>query len=289
MNTEKLVSILLPVKNEELFIEMAIQSVLSQTYKNLELIIIDDSSTDHTLSIATAYERENKIIKVLTNPGIGKASAFNHGYENSNGELFIFFAGDDILVENSIELRVKYITNKNAAYGQILTISDDKKFNGRKIPRFGNKGHISGGTLIFNTSLAKKIFPIPNSLPNEDTWTMLCIKYFALKPSNIPFIVIKYRIHKNNSHNRYMPFDKINIFLGKRNKVYNLFLKNKKSVLTKSNVRELIQFIDAEELRLKGKWFSLLVKNKLPIMTKKSFLFNSNSLLYRLKLFLSFL
>ena len=109
-----LVTILSAVKNEERYIQEAIDSVLSQTYQSFELILIDDSSTDNTLSIIKGYEKENDKVKVFSNSGKGKVSAYNLGYEKSSGDLFVYFAGDDILPRNSIELRVSKIRDKRS-------------------------------------------------------------------------------------------------------------------------------------------------------------------------------
>ena len=100
-----MVSILMTVFNEEKYISEAIESTIKQTYSNIELIIIDDGSTDKTVEIIKKYLDNNKIR--FYQPGkVGKVAAFNLAFSKSKGDFICFFAGDDILLKNSIEKRV---------------------------------------------------------------------------------------------------------------------------------------------------------------------------------------
>jgi glycosyltransferase involved in cell wall biosynthesis len=100
-----MVSILLAVYNGDKFIKEAILSVFNQTYSNWELIIIDNGSTDETVSIIeNLIQNENRAI-LHKLPQKGKCLAYNFGFEQSNGDYICFLAADDILTPNSIELR----------------------------------------------------------------------------------------------------------------------------------------------------------------------------------------
>ena len=96
------VSILMPIFNEEAFLKESIESVLEQSYKNVELIIIDDFSTDKSYSLAEQYSLKNSRIRLIRNLKKGKVSAFNLGFEKSSGDFICFFAGDDIMHKDSI-------------------------------------------------------------------------------------------------------------------------------------------------------------------------------------------
>lgn len=85
----KLVSVILPVYNGEKYLEQSIRSVLDQTYENLELIIVDDASTDNSLYIAQNLAREDSRIRIITNSeNLKLPKSLNKGFEDANGEYY---------------------------------------------------------------------------------------------------------------------------------------------------------------------------------------------------------
>jgi len=111
------VSIIVPAYNEEVVIEKSIQSLINQTYKNLEIIIVDDGSTDSTYIKAKKYEfnSNNKSLKVLRKTNSGKANAINYGIKNSSGTLIMVVDADSKLDKHAVELLVPYFTDENIA------------------------------------------------------------------------------------------------------------------------------------------------------------------------------
>lgn len=101
MKYEKKVSIIIPVYNAEKSIERCIDSVINQTYKNIEIVIIDDGSTDNTKAILKNYIDERVIIIYKQNEGVSIAR--NIGIENSTGEYITFLDADDWLEYDAIE------------------------------------------------------------------------------------------------------------------------------------------------------------------------------------------
>lgn len=111
MNTP-LVSILIPLYNSETFIEETILSAINQSYKKIEVIIVDDGSTDSSLSIAKKYESDS--VKVFTQNNKGASSARNYAFEKSSGELIQYLDADDILHQEKIAHQVEYyLKDKN--------------------------------------------------------------------------------------------------------------------------------------------------------------------------------
>lgn len=111
---EPLVSIITPLYNEEEYLAETIESVLAQTYLNWELIIVDDISTDNSFLIAKEYTRRDKRIRVIQRKTLQKGGAVcrNIGIEESKGEYIIFLDADDLLHDECLKNRVKYmITN----------------------------------------------------------------------------------------------------------------------------------------------------------------------------------
>jgi glycosyltransferase involved in cell wall biosynthesis len=101
-----LVSIIVPVYNGEKYIAQAIDSALSQTYKNIEIIVINDGSYDETESIVLSYGTKVRYYK-KENEGV--ATALNFGIKKMKGEYFSWLSHDDIFLENKIELQVNKI------------------------------------------------------------------------------------------------------------------------------------------------------------------------------------
>jgi cellulose synthase/poly-beta-1,6-N-acetylglucosamine synthase-like glycosyltransferase len=104
------VSIIVPAYNEDVTIAVSIKSLVKQTYKNLEIIIMDDGSKDNTFKIAKKFEGifEGKIIKVLTKKNGGKSRALNFAIERSSGELIMCVDADSKLEKDAVELMVRY-------------------------------------------------------------------------------------------------------------------------------------------------------------------------------------
>ena len=101
---QPLVSIGLPVFNGEDFLENALDSILNQTYKNIEVIVCDNASTDRTSSIISAYLKNDDRIKYHRQEiNIGAAGNYNRTFELSKGKYFKWAAHDDVMHENYIE------------------------------------------------------------------------------------------------------------------------------------------------------------------------------------------
>jgi len=96
----ELVSIIIPVYNSAGYLAATIQSALDQTWTNKEIIIIDDGSTDNSLSIAKSFE--SKIVKVLSQENKGASAARNKGLSAATGEYIQFLDADDLLSRNKI-------------------------------------------------------------------------------------------------------------------------------------------------------------------------------------------
>lgn len=100
-----LVSILIPLYNTEPYIEETITKALKQTYSNIELVIVDDHSTDNSLKIAQKYASEK--IRIYSNPKKGGNSARNYAFEKCNGEYIKFMDADDYCTNDMIEKQME--------------------------------------------------------------------------------------------------------------------------------------------------------------------------------------
>ncbi|KQC02425.1 glycosyltransferase family 2 protein [Pedobacter sp. Hv1] len=106
---QPLVSIIIPVYNKAEYIEQTIQSALNQTWTNIEIIIVDDESTDNSLAIAKKYE--NETIHIFNQPNNGASSARNLGLKKAKGDYIQFLDADDLISPDKIESQLKSLEN----------------------------------------------------------------------------------------------------------------------------------------------------------------------------------
>ena len=111
MNKEK-VSVIVPVYNMEKYLNDSLDSLINQTYRNLEILIIDDGSTDNSLKICNEYALKDERIKIIHQENQGLSGARNTGLDNASGDYYAFLDSDDVLIDTMIEelynLLIKY-------------------------------------------------------------------------------------------------------------------------------------------------------------------------------------
>lgn len=127
---KQLVSIVLPIYNVEKYLDRCIKSVVEQTYKNIEIILVDDGSPDNCPNICNKWASIDSRVRVIhkTNAGLGMAR--NTGIENATGEYICFFDSDDYLNPNLIAECVDKMTYNNAdfaVYG-FCDVTEDEQF-----------------------------------------------------------------------------------------------------------------------------------------------------------------
>lgn len=122
-----LVTVIIPVYNTENFIISCLESVLNQTYKNFEVIVIDDGSTDSTLAVLNDYQCRYKIpnLRIVHQINSGPSAARNIGIQLAKGEYIAFLDSDDIWKSNKLEKQIKAF-NKNPDTVIIGTLSGTK-------------------------------------------------------------------------------------------------------------------------------------------------------------------
>ncbi|WP_145278234.1 glycosyltransferase family 2 protein, partial [Planctomycetes bacterium SV_7m_r] len=116
------VTAVVPAYNEEKGILRTIESLAGQDYQNLEIIVVDDGSTDNTLKIAREYAKESNVkLSVFTQENGGKSSALNHGFEQATGSLLLTVDADSELAADAVTTLVRWFASPDvdAVAGQV--------------------------------------------------------------------------------------------------------------------------------------------------------------------------
>ena len=111
-NNEELITIVIPVYNVEKYLDRCINSVINQTYSNLEIILVDDGSTDSCPKICDEYEKKDKRIKVIHKENEGVSSARNIGLKNATGNYITFVDSDDTITEDYIKVILENLNSE---------------------------------------------------------------------------------------------------------------------------------------------------------------------------------
>ena len=110
-----LVSVVIPVYNREKTIVRAVKSVLNQTYKNIEVIIVDDCSSDNSrVVIENAFSENNNVRYICLEKNSGACVARNRGVQLSKGKYVAFLDSDDAFLPNKIEKQISFLCETNA-------------------------------------------------------------------------------------------------------------------------------------------------------------------------------
>lgn len=106
------VSVIVPVYNGELYIDKLIESILAQTFKDFELIIVDDGSKDGTKEVVKKYQKKDKRIKYIYQKNMRQGAARNNGLKHAKGNYTLFVDSDDLVEKNYIEELHTFITKE---------------------------------------------------------------------------------------------------------------------------------------------------------------------------------
>lgn len=150
---EPLVSIIIPVYNREQTLERCLSSVIRQTYRNIEIIVVDDGSTDHTHVILEKYEKKDSRIRVYRKENSGVSESRNLGIHMAEGDYLQFVDSDDWLPANSTRFFAE-----GAKKGADLVIADYYRIVGKKI---WLKGHIPEEGMLERTQFAGYMMKAP--------------------------------------------------------------------------------------------------------------------------------
>lgn len=208
----KKVSVIVPMYNVQDYLEDCVKSIVNQSYKNLEIILVDDGSPDNCGKMADGYAKEDKRIKVIHKPNGGLSDARNAGMAEATGDYLMFIDSDDMMMPDAINKMMQKILQEDADYviGNYINCDEDGTY--WKNPVFSLEKYKTfkldindyvDSFFIMNSSVCNKIFnhefikkldlKFKIGLPAEDAmFTTYCfIK--STKVYYIPDLVYCYR------------------------------------------------------------------------------------------------
>jgi len=259
--TNPLVSIIIPTYNRAEFLNKKIQNILNQTYKNIEIIIVNDCSTDNTIEVVKSYIEKGHNIRLFSNEINKKLPAsINVGLRYAIGKYIAWTPDDDVHNEDAIETMVKYLeNNKNTdiVFTDYLLIDEtDKILDYVRLGNYGDlaKNNCVGLCFLFRKEVAEKINGYDESLflvEDYDFW-LRASKYF--KFSHIKGYYFLQRGHNQSLTAVYN--DKINNYLH-----YIAIEKNIKNLSWISGERKIRMFYTLFKFRFKRKEFLFAIKH----------------------------
>ena len=210
-----IVSVIIPCYNAEDYIEETVQSAIDQSYSNVEIIVVNDGSTDDSLKLIKALEKKHPQIIVISQVNKGVSSARNKGLERAQGEFICFLDSDDVWLNNWVEKMVNFlIEEKNIG----LVHSDVEIIDGMS-KRTGSYNRSKGGYLLesllkwdssnFHTPSNKmvrrevidRVGGFEEELSTAADQEFLFRVAHQYEIGRLPEVLCLYRIHANNMHN----------------------------------------------------------------------------------------
>jgi glycosyltransferase involved in cell wall biosynthesis len=198
-----LVSVIIPVFNAERYVGEAIRSVLSQTYRAIELICVNDGSTDGSLSILQSFK--TKIVLIDNEENCGTAESRNRGIHEARGEFLAFIDNDDIWESNKLEVQMDQFQNRHdldvsLTYMQCFIspeISEDIK-DLRYCPADPLPGYIPS-TMVARRISFDKVGYFDSRWKNGESFAWIVrANEVGLKVEVIEDVLVRRRIHDNN-------------------------------------------------------------------------------------------
>lgn len=204
------VSVIMPVYNGARYLKESINSVLMQTYRDFEFIIINDGSWDETKSLLDSFAQKDKRIKIITNPNnIGIAKSLNIGIKASKGKYAARIDADDVWRPNKLYKQIQHLAN-NADVAMLFTNVDHINENGQIIKKKGEdifytenaikenilrNNFICHSSVIINKTLVRSIGFYNENYPNTEDYELWIRIIASLKVEMLEEKLVQYRLH----------------------------------------------------------------------------------------------
>ncbi|CEN53975.1 glycosyltransferase family 2 protein [Capnocytophaga canis] len=259
MEERPLVSVLIPCYNVEKYVEEAVTSIINQTYDKLEIILIDDGSTDGTTNLLKKITKQDKrIVFVQNDKNIGLIDTLNKGLQICSGKYVARMDSDDISLPQRIEKQVRFL-EKNKDIG---IVGSYIQFFGEKkgIWRMETEDRLIKSSLFYNTCFAHPSVMFRNEVVKKNQ-LKYDKKYIhaedyklwydfskCTKMANLPVVLLKYRINKNQVSQKFNDIQQEITVLIRRMIVNDFCVKSKISLDIDNISIEQIRSIDRKNV-----------------------------------------
>lgn len=127
--SNQLISIITPMYNGEKYVSQTIESVLSQTYPNWEMVIVDDGSKDNSPQIVENYSQKDQRVRLIRQSNAGSAAARNNALRHASGRYICFLDADDLLDDQFLEKQLNFLKSKDAGivYASYRRVNEENK------------------------------------------------------------------------------------------------------------------------------------------------------------------
>ncbi len=265
MSENDLISIIIPIYNVEKYLKECLDSILGQTYKNLEIILVDDGSPDNCGNICDEYLKKDSRIKVIHKTNGGLSDARNHGINIATGEYICFVDSDDYVDKYYVEKLYNAIKSKNLKLAQcnILNVNNQKDIieklgyddycikSGKEIIREQYGKHVVENTVVWNKIYKKELFTdirFPIGKIHEDEFVTYKILYTLDKVAIINDYLYNYRENDNSITKKKFNLKRLDCLIAYKEKIF--FFKGKDEDIF---IKALIKYIDMAKMDyLKG-------------------------------------
>lgn len=174
MKNKPLVSVIITAYNASAYLSEALQSVVNQTYKNLEVIVVDDGSSDTTYSIARQFAKDDKRVKVYKlRSNKGPSVASNAGMKKARGTFIARMDADDVMMINRIEKQVMFLQR----HTDILMVGGQCNLINEKSEVIGQKKYPTAHTAIYNALFTMNPIQHPACMFRRDIMVKESISY----------------------------------------------------------------------------------------------------------------
>lgn len=284
-----LVSIIVPIYNVEKYLEKCILSLLSQTYKNIEILLIDDGSTDTSPLIVDQYAMKSNKIRVFHKANGGLSDARNYGIQHSKGQYLFFLDSDDWIKPKTIEILYNNLIHYNADVSEAQYVQvDDENYvineDNKKVHLLNNidasinlRNYHLNQIVAWNKMYKKECFSsirFPVGKIHEDEFTTYKILYNANKIVVTEQALFYYRKTPNSIINREITRKRLDI-LDAYDEAINFYSEKKeKKLLYLTLLNYLYILIDLNKKSIRSKdrdYIYIVIKNKYFSLCKKYF------------------
>lgn len=209
-----LLSVVIPMYNGSKYIQDSLNSLLKQTYKDFEIIVVDDGSSDSSVQIVDEYSQRNNEIYIIKQDHKGISAAIENGISHANSRYIVLMDQDDVAYPWRLEKTAKAF-NEGAEFiiGQYDIVDDDLNLTGRtvKVPSYVNENNILleqlkrtyvlGSCMAFYHKGDIAFNPETGGVTDYD----ICLKMLMAEYSfcYLPISLIKYRVHQSNTSSNY--------------------------------------------------------------------------------------